>query len=108
MDNRFIIHGTNDLAGKPYQIFGDVYRHQFGGVFAYPNMEFTRDGIYDFTWFTKLKADRKVRFMDHLNYFRIVASLGYSNTWWRSNESGVTAPENHSLFTGELSIIVDF
>jgi hypothetical protein len=108
MDNRFIIHGTNDLAGDTHQIFGDIYRHQYGDIYQYPLMDFTQDGIYDYTWCTELKVEKKIRWSSYLNYFRVVASLGYSHTSWQSNESGVVAPENHSLFSSELGIIVDF
>jgi len=108
LKNRFMIHGTNDLSGKPFQIFGDVYRHQLGDVYQYPLMDFTRDGIYDYTWFTEFKTDKKIRALDFLNYFRVVATLGYSHTWWKSNQSGVAAPPRHRLFTGELGLIVDF
>ncbi len=109
LNNRFIIHGTNDLAGDPYQIFGDVYRYQQKDVYQYPLLNFTNDGIYDFTWFTEIKADKKIRLHDHfLKYFRVVASAGYSHTWWKSNQSGVESPARHRLFTGELGLIVDF
>lgn len=71
-------------------------------------MEFTNDGIYDYTFFTELKADKKIRWFSFINYFRVVGALGYSHTWWESNNSGVNTPDSRSLFTGELGIIVDF
>jgi hypothetical protein len=51
LDNRVIIHGTNDLASTNiYQIYGDVYRHQIEGpnkdIYQYPLLNFTKDGIY--------------------------------------------------------------
>jgi len=55
-----------------------------------------------------MKADKKIRWLITGNYFRVVGATGFSHTWWESNDSGVTAPENSSLFTGELGIIVDF
>ncbi len=107
LDNRFIIHGTNDLAGETYQIYGDIYRHQFGEVYQYPLLDFTHDGIYDFTWFSELRADYKVRWVSYLNYFRLFGSMGYSKTWWESNLSGVAAPGNKSLLTVNFGVAVD-
>lgn len=108
LDNRFIIHGTNDLSGNPYNIFGDVYRHQYGGVGQYPLMDFGNDGIYDYTWYSELKFDKKIRRAGLLDYFRLTGSLGFSRTWWESNDSGVEAPGPRNLFTGSLGVVVDF
>lgn len=108
LDNRFIIHGTNDLAGDTYQIFGDIYRHQFGDVHAYPLLDFTNDGIYDYTWFSELSAEYKARWVSYLDYFRLKGSLGYSKTWWETNQSNVAAPKGKSLFTFKFGVTVDF
>ncbi|MFY9154021.1 MAG: hypothetical protein WAO52_18515 [Prolixibacteraceae bacterium] len=112
LENRLIIHGTNDLASSNiYQIYGDVYRHQLEGpdndIYEYPLLNFTKDGIYDWTAMTEFKFDWKMRKSGLLNYYRLVGSFGYSNTWWKSNESGVIAPESKSLFTGSLGIVVE-
>lgn len=112
LENRLIIHGTNDLASSNiYQIYGDVYRHQLEGpdndIYEYPLLNFTKDGIYDWTAMSEFKFDWKIRKSGLLNYYRLVGSLGYSNTWWKSNESGVVAPESKSLFTGSLGIVVE-
>lgn len=112
LDNRVIIHGTNDLASaNVYQIYGDVYRHQIDGpnndVYKYPLLDFTKDGIYDWTIQSEFKFDLKMRNAGILNYYRLVGSLGYSNTRWKSNSSQVTAPESKSLFTGSLGIVVE-
>lgn len=114
LDNRLIIHGTNDLASTNiYQIYGDVYRHQLEGstnavdIYKYPLLNFTKDGIYDWTMQSEFKFDWKIRNSRLLNYYRVVGSLGYSKTWWKSNASGVTAPENKSLFTGSIGLIVE-
>jgi hypothetical protein len=108
LQNKYIVHGTNNLNGYQYQIFGDVYRHQMGNVYDYPLMDFGNDGIYDYTWFTRISAEHKARFSPHLSYFRIKAALGISHTWWESNDSGVQKPESQNLFTGELGIVLDF
>lgn len=112
LDNRLIMHGTNDLAStNVYQIYGDVYRHQIEGpdndIYQYPLLDFTKDGIYDWTIQSELKFDLKMRNAGKLNYYRLVGSLGYSNTWWKSNASQVAAPESKSLFTGSLGIVVE-
>ena len=108
LDNRLMVHGTNDLAGDTYRIFGDVYRHQFGSVDSYPVMDFMKDGIYDYTWFTELSFDRKVRGFGWTEYFRLTGSVGVSRTWWQGNESGVVVPGAKNLFTGSLGVVVDF
>lgn len=113
LDNKLIIHGTNDLASNnTYQIYGDIYRHQLegvspNGVYNYPLLNFTNDGIYDWTIQSEFKFDWKVRNTKFLNYYRVIGSLGYSKTWWESNASGVAAPENKTLFTGSLGIVVE-
>ena len=109
LDNRLIMHGTNDLAStNVYQIYGDVYRHQMGAdIYQYPLLNFTKDGIYDWTIQSELKFDLKMRRAGILNYYRLVGSLGYSNTWWKANNSGVIAPESKNLFTGSLGIVVE-
>ncbi len=109
LDNKLIIHGTNDLAStNVYQIYGDVYRSQIGdNIYKYPLLNFTKDGIYDFTTLSDFKFDWKVRKATSLNYFRLVGSLGFSQTWWRSNYSGVVAPAAKTYFSGSLGVVVD-
>jgi hypothetical protein len=107
LDHRFIVHGTNDLAGDTCRIFGDIYRHQLGDVTAYPLLDFGNDGIYDYTWSSELRAEKRVRRSGN-RYFRITGSLGYSHTWWKSNNSGVQNPGKRSLLTGSVGIITDF
>lgn len=108
LENRLIIHGTNDLASSNiYQIYGDVYRDQVGDWEQYPLLNFTKDGIYDWTAESEFKFDLKIRRSGLLNYYRLVGSLGYGKTWWRSNDSGVAAPASRSLFTGSLGIVVE-
>lgn len=108
-ENRLMMHGTNDLASpNVYQIFGDVYSHQRGSdVYQYPLLNFTKDGIYDWTVQSELKFDLKIRKVGLVNYFRLVGGLGYSKTWWEANNSGVVAPESRSLFSGNLGIVVE-
>lgn len=109
LENRLMMHGTNDLASaNVYQIFGDVYSHQRGSdVYQYPLLDFTKDGIYDWTMQSELKFDLKIRNVGLVNYFRLVGGLGYSKTWWEANNSGVVAPESRSLFSGNLGIVVE-
>ena len=109
LDNRMIIHGTNDLAStNVYQIYGDVYRYQLGAdIYQYPLLNFTKDGIYDWTMQSEFRFDWKVRNSGPLNYYRLVGSLGYAKTWWKSNESQVVAPESKNLFTGSIGIVVE-
>jgi hypothetical protein len=109
LENRLIIHGTNDLAStNVYQIYGDVYKYQAEtDVYQYPLLNFTKDGIYDWTIETEFKFDWKLRNSGLLNYYRLVGSLGYAKTWWRSNESQVVAPEPRKLITGSIGIIVE-
>jgi hypothetical protein len=91
-----------------YQIYGDVYRHQLGSdIYQYPLLNFTKDGIYDWTMQSEFKFDWKIRNAGLLNYYRLVGSLGYSKTWWNANDSGVVAPESMNLFTGSIGIIVE-
>jgi hypothetical protein len=109
LDNKLVIHGTNDLAStNVYQIYGDVYKYQAGkNVLQYPLLNFTKDGIYDWTMMSEFKFDWKLRNSGLLNYYRLVGSLGYSKTWWRSNESQVVAPEPRKLVTGSIGIVVE-
>ena len=108
LDTRYIIHGTNDLAGDTLQIFGDVYRHQFGGAEKYPLLDFTKDGLYDYTFFTQLSAEYRMRKGDGLGYYRLIGKVGYSDTWWESNDSGVAAPASMKLFSINVGLSVDF
>lgn len=109
LDNKLIIHGTNDLASSNvYQIYGDVYRYQLGeDSYAYPLSDFTRDGIYDWTVISDMKFDWKVRKAANLNYFRVVGSLGFSRTWWNSHNSGVATPQSRTLMSASLGLVVD-
>lgn len=107
LKNRYIIHGTNDLNGDQYQIFGDIYRHQYGNVTDYPLTDFKNDGIYDYTWFSELNFEKKIRSTPGIRYFRILGSLGYSKTWWDSNDSGIEAPESSSMVSASFSLIID-
>lgn len=111
LDNHLIIHGTNDLASENlYQIYGDVYRYQLGeNIYQYPLLNFTKDGIYDWSVISDLSFDwkvRKIKLMG-LNYFRVKGSLGIAHSWWKSNESGVIAPDAQSLVSGSLGLAVD-
>jgi len=111
LGNRLIIHGTNDLASTDvYQIYGDVYRWQSGAdLYQYPLLNFTKDGIYDWTVLSDFNFDwkiRKIKVMG-LKYFRVTGSLGGSHTWWKSNNSGVVAPSSKTLFSGSLGLVVD-
>jgi hypothetical protein len=111
LDNKLIIHGTNDLASENlYQIYGDVYRWQLGeDIYQYPLLNFTKDGIYDWSVISDFSFDwkvRKIKLMG-LDYFRVKGSLGVAHTWWESNESGVVAPASQSLVSGSLGVAVD-
>lgn len=112
LENRLIIHGTNDLAStNVYQIYGDIYRHQLEGpdkdLLKYPLLNFTKDGIYDWTVMSEFKFDWKLRNSGLLNYYRLTGSLGYGKTSWKSNESQVVAPASRSLVTGSIGIIIE-
>jgi hypothetical protein len=108
LDNKLIIHGTNDLASSNiYQIYGDIYRYQIGDRNMYPLLDFTKDGIYDWTVLSDLKVDWKVRGGKGLSYFRVIGSLGFARTWWESNNSGVVAPDARTLVSGSLGVVVD-
>ena len=109
LDNRLIMHGTNDLAStNVYQIYGDVYRYQLGeDIYKYPLLDFTKDGIYDWTVSSEMKFDLKVRKALSLNYFHLIGSFGFSRTWWDSNKSGVIAPASNTFVSGSLGVVVD-
>jgi len=112
LDSRLITHGTNDLASENiYQIYGDIYRHQFtpegGDIHDYPLTRFGRDGIYDHTFMMELSFDWKIRAINLVPYFRIAGSAGFARTRWESNDSVVTAPSPVTSFSGRLSLIVD-
>ena len=109
LDNRLIMHGTNDLAStNVYQIYGDVYRHQLGSdILQYPLLNFTKDGIYDWTMQSEFKFDWKLRNVGLISYYRLVGSLGFAKTWWETNDSGVVAPESKNLLTGSIGIVVE-
>lgn len=112
LDTRLITHGTNDLASyNLYQIYGDIYRHQFtpegGDIHDYPLTRFGHDGIYDRTFMTEFRFDRKVSMTSIVPYFRVAGSVGMARTRWESNDSGVMAPAPVNSFSGRLSLIVD-
>ena len=107
LDNRFIIHGTNSLSGDSVQIFGDINRYQAVAPNEYPAMDFTHDGIYDYTLFSQLHIEYRVRKGEALEYYRVFGSLGYSSTRWETNQSGVIAPEDKKLFTLSIGLSVD-
>lgn len=112
LDNRLIMHGTNDLASiNIYQIYGDIYRHQIvdegGDVYQYPLLNFTKDGIYDWTVSSEFKFDWRIRKSPLLYYYRIIGSLGFSRTWWESNNSEVVAPSPKTFLSGSLGFVVD-
>ncbi|HPS13710.1 MAG TPA: hypothetical protein PLB87_10565 [Prolixibacteraceae bacterium] len=107
LDNKLIIHGTNDLASDNlYQIYGDINRSQLGKIYDYPLLHFGKDGLYDWTVMSDFRFDYKIR-GGALDYFRITGSLGFGGTWWKSNQSGVTAPPSQALFCGSLGIVID-
>jgi hypothetical protein len=109
LDNKLIAHGTNDLAStNVYQIYGDIYRSQMGDdVYKYPLLNFTLDGIYDWSLLSDFSFDWKIRNVAGLNYFRLIGSLGFSRTVWKSHKSGVTAPPSQTFYSGSLGVIVD-
>ena len=108
LDNRLIMHGTNDLSSENiYQIYGDIYYHHKGNINNYPLLDFTKDGIYDYSFQSEFSFDWKIRTKKTPSCYRLTGSLGYSSTWWETNNSGVTAPESRQLFTGSIGIIVE-
>lgn len=109
LENRLVMHGTNDLDNTdPYQVTGDIYRYQMGSdSYKYPELDFTKDGIYDWTVSSEIKFDWKLRNSGLLNYYRLVGSLGYAKTSWKTNNSGVTPPASRSLVTGSIGIVVE-
>lgn len=108
MENRLIMHGTNDLASENiYQIYGDIYHHHGGEKYSYPLLDFTNDGIYDFSFQSELKFDWKIRTSGVLRFYRLNGGFGYSKTWWKSNASQVVAPASTRLLTGSLGIVID-
>jgi hypothetical protein len=107
LDNRYIIHGTNDLSSDSLQIYGDVYRYQTGDINAYPLLDFTQDGIYDYTFFTELSAEYRINKGDGLRYYRLISKLGFSHTQWEANKSAVSEPAPVNLLSFQLGISVD-
>lgn len=112
LDSRVILHGTNDLVSPNiYQVYGDIYRYQLtpegGDIHDYPLTDFGKDGIYDRTFMTEFRFDRKIRLNAIVPYFRVAGSAGISHTRWESNASGVTEPSPVTFFSGQLSLIVD-
>lgn len=108
LNNRLIIHGTNDLASSDlYRVYGDVNRYILVDVANYPLSNFRKDGIYDWTVLSEFKFDYKLRNAGMANFIRLVGGLGYSKTWWKSNQSEVISPQNQTLITGSIGIIVE-
>ena len=108
LENKLISHGTNDLASENfYQIYGDIYHHHQGNINNYPMLDFTNDGIYDFTFLTELNFNWKLRTENSPLYYRIFGSLGYSSTKWEPNSSNVATPAKNRLFTGSLGIFIE-
>ena len=108
LDNKLIIHGTNDLSNvSPNLIYGDVNRYQTGGSEPTFLSDFKHDGIYDYTVMSEFKFDLKIRNGGGLNYFRLVGSAGFAGTWWNPNSSGVVSPGSKALFSGNLGVIID-
>lgn len=113
LDSRYTIHGTNDLdSPNKYQIYGDIYRYQDPGpqndIMQYPLLDFTKDGIYDYTVSSLLTADYRFRGLSrYIGYFRLKGSVGFSRTWWRANSSGVAEPDPVNLFTLSAGLVID-
>lgn len=107
LDNRYIIHGTNDLSGDSLQIFGDINRYQAAAERHYPAANFMNDGIYDYTLYSQLRIEYRVRKGEALEYYRVYGTVGYSNTRWESNLSGVIAPDDKKLYTLSLGMSID-
>lgn len=101
-DGALIRHGTNDIAdvnSGALLLTGDVYMDQNGSVYSYPLMDFTKDGIYDWT----LLAEASCSWRPKGFPFTLHGSLGYAKTWWVANESGVAAPEPREMINGGIS-----
>ena len=108
LDNRFIMHGTNDLSSDNiFRIYGDIYRHHKRNINDYPLLDFTNDGIYDYSFQSEIKFDLKIRTEKSPHFYRLTGGLGYSNTWWESNNSGITAPAKQQFLTGNIGLIVE-
>lgn len=108
LDNKMIIHGTNDLSNTNiYNIYGDIYKDQIENIEDYPLMNFTKDGIYDWTVMSDFKFDYKVRRGNDLAYFRVIGSIGFAGTWWNANQTGIVSPGSRTLFSGSLGVIID-
>lgn len=112
MENRFIMHGTNDLASEEFKlIYGDIYRHQFvkpgEDIHQYPLLDFTKDGIYDFTLSSEVRFDYRLRKSPYVDYYRLFGSIGAARTWWRENSSGVIPPAPKNMVTLSLGVAID-
>jgi hypothetical protein len=112
MENRFIMHGTNDLASEEVKlIFGDLYRHQYTNpgedIHQYPLLDFTKDGIYDFTLSSEIRFDYRIRKSPYLDYYRLFGTIGAARTWWKENSSGVTAPAPRNFATISFGVAID-
>ena len=112
MENRFIMHGTNDLASEELKlIYGDIYRHQYTNsgedIHQYPLLDFTKDGIYDFTLSSEIRFDYRIRKSPFLDYYRLFGTIGAARTWWKENSSGVTAPAPRNFATISFGVAID-
>lgn len=109
LDCRYILHGTNDLAlaGDSLLLTGDVYRYHDGYAKDYPHMNLGHDGIYDHTVYAQLRAEHRIRHDNENRYFRLYGSVAASRTWWKANDSGVTAPDAVGLVTVSAGFLVD-
>ncbi|MDA3878750.1 MAG: hypothetical protein PF436_00040 [Prolixibacteraceae bacterium] len=109
LDTRFIIHGTNDLSNNTVDLnFGDVYRHHLNNTNKrYSLSSFGNDGLYDYTIYTEAKGERKIRIGGAINYFRLFGTIGFSQTRWNTNKTGIKTPGTQTLITTSIGIAVD-
>jgi hypothetical protein len=109
LDTRFIMHGTNDLSNVSEDLnFGDVYRYHISNKNArYDASSFGSDGLYDYTIYTQARADKKIRIGGAINYFRLFGTIGFSQTRWNANGTGISNPGIQTLFTTNIGIAVD-
>lgn len=112
MENRFIMHGTNDLASEELKlIYGDIYRHQYTkpgeDIHQYPLLDFAKDGIYDFTISSEIRFDYRIRKSPYLDYYRLFGTIGAARTWWKENSSGVVAPAPRNFATVSIGVAID-
>ena len=106
LNGKLIRHGTNNLNSATPQIFGDIYQHQGAidgyGVYDYPLMDFTNDGIYD--WSVIIQGE--VEYSPAQLPITLTAGIGYGRTWWVANDSGVTSPDPRDIIVGSVSVVL--